>query len=97
MCQHFNIPFDKNSFLHFLQEWYRESGRVMQAVHPRDILKTIMAICDYDDVPTKLTPQLIDEACRSYFVDAVMNPHASPLAGKGNGTRAKTPAMSVAQ
>jgi hypothetical protein len=63
----------------------------MQAVHPRDILKTIIAICDYDSVPPKLTPQLIDEACRSYFVDAVMNPHTSPLAGKGNGTGTAIP------
>jgi predicted ATPase with chaperone activity len=91
MCQHYNIAFDKNCFLHLLQKWYREPGRVMQAVHPRDILKTIIAICDYDSVPPKLTPQLIDEACRSYFVDAVMNPHTSPLAGKGNGTGTTTP------
>ena len=94
MCQHYNIPFDKNSFLHLLQKWYREPGRVMQSVHPRDILKTIIAICDYDDVPAKLAPSLIDEACRSYFVDAVMNPHASPLAGKDNGAQSsKVPQM----
>ena len=95
MCQHYSITFDKNCFLHLLQKWYREPGRVMQAVHPRDILKTIIAICDYDSTPPKLTPQLVDEACRSYFVDAVMDPHASPLAGKGNGTQAKVPQRSA--
>ncbi|MCB8944646.1 MAG: ATP-binding protein [Ardenticatenaceae bacterium] len=95
MCQHYNIPFDKNAFLYLLQKWYREPGRVMQSVHPRDILKTIIAICDYDDTPATLTPALIDEACRSYFVDAVMNPHASPLAGKGNGAKSKVPQMAT--
>ena len=95
MCQHYGIAFEKNTFLHLLQKWYRESGRVMQAVHPRDLLKAIIAICDYDDVPPKLTPSLIDEACRCYFVDAVMNPHASPLAGKGNGAQSKVPQMAT--
>lgn len=91
MCQELNLAFDKNCFLHLLQKWYREPGRIMQAVHPRDILRTIIAICDYDSVSPKLTPQLIDEACRSYFVDAIINPHTSPLAGKDNGTRANIP------
>jgi predicted ATPase with chaperone activity len=94
MCQHYNIPFDKNAFMYLLQKWYREPGRVMQSVHPRDLLKTIISICDYDGTPPKLTPQLIDEACMSYFVDAALNPHASPLAGKGNGAKAKEAAAS---
>jgi predicted ATPase with chaperone activity len=68
MCQQMNIPFHKESFLHFLQEWYRNPGRAFQAVHPRDILRTVSALCQYDGSPPHLTPQLIDEACRSYFV-----------------------------
>ncbi|MCA9933097.1 MAG: ATP-binding protein [Ardenticatenaceae bacterium] len=70
-CKTFNIPFDKTSFLHLLQKWYRESDRVMQAVHPRDIVRTVVSICDYESIPAKLSPNLIDEACDSYFVDAV--------------------------
>jgi hypothetical protein len=68
MCQQMNIPFHKESFLHFLQEWYRKTGRVFQAVHPRDILRTVTALCQYEGSPPHLTPQLIDEACESYFV-----------------------------
>lgn len=85
MCQMLNIPFDKRSFVHLLQKWYRQSNRVMQSVHPRDILKTVLAICDYDNVPVQLTPELIDEACTSYFVDASVsqNTHVSPLATIG--------------
>jgi predicted ATPase with chaperone activity len=67
-CQEMNIPFHKESFLHFLQEWYRNTGREFQAVHPRDILRSVAALCQYDGSPPHLTPQLIDEACRSYFV-----------------------------
>jgi predicted ATPase with chaperone activity len=69
MTKQLNIPFSKDAFLHLLQRWYRETGRKMQAVHPRDILKIILSICDYESTQPHMTPELIDEACRSYFVD----------------------------
>ncbi len=67
-CKYFNIPFDKEAFVYFLQRWYVQTGRTLQAVHPRDILRTIQAICEYENIPPKLTPELIDEACQIYFV-----------------------------
>lgn len=72
-CKTYSIPFDKKSFIHLLQTWYRGPNRVMQAVHPRDIVKTVISICDYENVPAQLTPELIDEACASYFVDGDMS------------------------
>ncbi len=69
MCQALNVPFDRNGFLHLLQKWYREAKRPLQAVHPRDILRTLTAICDYADAMPLMTPELLDEACSCYFVD----------------------------
>ncbi len=63
-----NIPFDKDTFLYLIQTWYRQTGRNMQSVHPRDILRTLRALCEYEDEQVHMTPQLIDEACRCYFV-----------------------------
>jgi SpoVK/Ycf46/Vps4 family AAA+-type ATPase len=68
VCKQFNIPFDKDVFLYLLQNWYRQNGRPMQAVHPRDILRTLQALCDYEGIQPKLTPELIDDACKTYFV-----------------------------
>ncbi len=68
LCKQFNIPFDKDAFLYLLQNWYRQTGRPLQAVHPRDILRTLQALCDYEGIQPKLTPDLIDDACKSYFV-----------------------------
>ncbi len=69
MCKQMNVPFDKPSFVHLLQKWYIQPKRVMQSVHPRDIIKTLVAICEYEGTQPRMTPQLIDEACSDYFVD----------------------------
>jgi predicted ATPase with chaperone activity len=69
MCQSLKVPFDRNGFVHLLQKWYRDAGRTMQAVHPRDILTTLIAICDYAGLPPQMTPDLLDESCSCYFVD----------------------------
>ncbi|MFW6068229.1 MAG: ATP-binding protein [Chloroflexota bacterium] len=69
MCSAYQIPFNQKSFVHLIQKWYRKSGRTMQAVHPRDILKGVASICSYEQIELQMTPELIDEACISYFVD----------------------------
>ena len=63
------VPFNKDTFSHLLVTWYRKTGRTLQAVHPRDLLKIVLELCDYEGSPPRLSPQLIDEAARSYFVD----------------------------
>lgn len=68
ICKNYNIPFERECFMYLLQTWYRQPGRVMQSVHPRDILRTVVALCEYEGQPPRLTKELIDEACRSYFV-----------------------------
>jgi energy-coupling factor transporter ATP-binding protein EcfA2 len=68
MCRQLKVPFDRTAFLHLLQEWYYRRERNLQAVHPRDILRIVTGLCDYEGVAYELTPQIIDEACRAYFV-----------------------------
>ena len=68
-CNSLKVPFDKASFIHLLQEWYQKKGRRLQSVHPRDIIKVVVALCEYSGEPYQLTPHLIDEACQAYFVE----------------------------
>lgn len=70
MAKNYNVAMEREGFMHLVQEWYRKPGRRMEAVHPRDILKIIRQICDYTGEPPRLSPELVDEACRNYFVDA---------------------------
>ncbi len=68
MCQSLGVPFDRDAFVHLVNEWYRKTGRKMQSVHPRDLLKIVVALCEYEGRTPHLSPQLIDEACQNYFV-----------------------------
>lgn len=69
VCGQFGFPFDAVSFDHLVQKWYRDVGRDLQSVHPRDILKIVHSLCIYENRPLKLLPDLMDEACLSYFVE----------------------------
>ncbi len=59
---------DRESFIYFVNEWYRKTGKPMQSVHPRDILKAVKLLCEYANEPLRMSPELIEEACNGYFV-----------------------------
>jgi len=68
VCRQLNITFDITSYEHLIEKWYREDKRPLQAVHPRDILSIVNAICFYEKSLIQLTPELIDQACEIYFL-----------------------------
>jgi predicted ATPase with chaperone activity len=68
MCEETGITFQQESFDHLIKNWYQDHNRDLQAVHPRDLFKIIVALCDYEGSPPHLSPELIDEACQNYFV-----------------------------
>jgi predicted ATPase with chaperone activity len=68
VCQETNIYFDNSSYQHLIEKWYLNDKRDLQAVHPRDILTIIKALCTYANQEIHLTEELIDEACNIYFV-----------------------------
>ncbi|CAG0987766.1 MAG: AAA family ATPase [Anaerolineae bacterium] len=68
MCRRMGVEFNLDSFKFLIEEWYRKPKRQLQSVHPRDLLKIVKALCDYENKPFLITPQLLDEACRCYFV-----------------------------
>lgn len=70
MCKEIGVPYDGTAFDYLVKNWYREKDRDLQAVHPRDLLRIVRALCDYEGLSSSLTPDLIDEACQSYFVDS---------------------------
>lgn len=67
-CNEHGVEFDKESFLYLMRTRYHGTGRPMQAVHPRDLLRTVSALCKYEEIKPQLTPEILDAACKSYFV-----------------------------
>lgn len=67
-CQRYDVPFDEAAFQYLLQRHYAAANRPLRACHPRDLLEHLTAIARYRQVPPRLSADLIDEACLSYFV-----------------------------
>ncbi len=68
-CEALGVPFDQNGLVYLLREYYVKPKRELRAVHPRDILRTLIGIARYHNIPPVLSQKLLDRACQTYFVD----------------------------
>lgn len=68
-CEALGVPFDQNGLLYLLRESYVKPKRELRSVHPRDILRTLIGIARYRNLPPALSTNLIDRACQAHFVD----------------------------
>ncbi len=68
-CEALNVPFDQAGLVHLLREHYVKPKRELRSCHPRDILRTLQGIARYLGSTPALSPELIDRACSTYFVD----------------------------
>jgi SpoVK/Ycf46/Vps4 family AAA+-type ATPase len=68
-CDSLGVPFDQNGLVYLLREYYVKPKRELRAVHPRDILRTLIGIARYHNIPPVLSQKLLDRACQTYFVD----------------------------
>lgn len=63
------VQFNEQALAYLLQEWYIKRGRKLRASHPRDLCDQILDIAHYLAIEPKMTPELIDRAAESYFVE----------------------------
>ncbi len=68
-CDLLGVPFDQQGLVYLLREHYVKPRRELRACHPRDLLRTLLGIARYLDTPPALSPELIDRACQTYFVE----------------------------
>jgi len=69
VCLEREIPYDEHGLAYLIQEHYLKLERSKRACHPRDIVDQIIDIARYMNVQPKLSKDLIDRACESYFVE----------------------------
>lgn len=63
------VTYSDQGLAYLLQEWYIKKGRKMRASHPRDLCDQIVDIARYMGIEPAMTPDLIDRAGESYFVE----------------------------
>ncbi len=62
------IPYDEDILRYVVMEYYIKSKRKPRAVHPRDLIEELVDIARFRGVPPEMNKELIDAACRAYFL-----------------------------
>jgi predicted ATPase with chaperone activity len=68
-CAERGIAYDHEAVNHIYRQWYGRRGIHPRACHPRDILDHLVDIARFYEGKAMLDPDLVDRACRSYFLD----------------------------
>ncbi|MGB6836758.1 MAG: ATP-binding protein [Dehalococcoidia bacterium] len=68
-CQERDIPYTEQDAYYLLDRYYHREGRQFRGCHPRDLVQLTTDICRYHGVRPALTPEWLDLACASYFVE----------------------------
>lgn len=68
-CARLGLAFDDASFVQLIRQHYRERERPFRACHPRDLIEHMLDHVGYRSLERKMTSELADHACATYFVD----------------------------
>jgi predicted ATPase with chaperone activity len=68
-CRDRNIEFRPAVVQHLIESYYRPRQLELRGCHPRDLLNQSSSLAEYLEVPFELSPELLDAACASYFID----------------------------
>lgn len=69
VCANHDVTYDPESVQYLLARHFDGGRRNLNACQPRDLLEQILDYCRFHQAPPALTPEHLDRACRSYFVD----------------------------
>ncbi|MBN1661051.1 MAG: ATP-binding protein [Anaerolineae bacterium] len=67
-CDRRRISFEEDSLTYLLREHYIKPNRPLRGCQPRDLLDEVVDIARYKNVAPTLSKEMIDKACRAYFV-----------------------------
>jgi hypothetical protein len=68
-CKKRGLMFDDDLVDHLLHDYYEARGLQMRACHPRDLIEQVVDMCRYHRREPVLTRDLLDSACKSYFLE----------------------------
>jgi len=68
-CRRRNLAFDPVVIEYLVRSYYHRHGIEMRACHPRDLVEQVVDMSRYQGREPVLSRELLDAACRSYFID----------------------------
>ncbi len=73
-CRERNVPFDGPLVQQMLTGYYEPRRIPLRGCQPRDLLDQALSLAEYRGEPALMTPELLEAACASYFVDERESP-----------------------
>jgi hypothetical protein len=74
VCARRGLKFHQVMIAYLHRRHYAPHGRPLRACQPRDLLDQVTALCRYRGITPTISRDLLDDACRAYFVDDT-SPH----------------------
>jgi len=68
-CKRRGIGYDPVIIEYLVRRYYQPRGLEMRGCHPRDIVEQVVDICRYQAKPLVITRELLDQACKNYFLE----------------------------
>jgi SpoVK/Ycf46/Vps4 family AAA+-type ATPase len=68
-CKRHNLGFDPVIIEYLNRRYYQPRGLPFRACHPRDLVEQMVDTCRYQGLQPAITRDLLDAACRSYFLE----------------------------
>ena len=69
-CVGAGLAYSPETVAYVFEEFYDKRGIPPRGCHPRDLLAHVQDIAKYREKDAQLTPELVDRACRSYFLES---------------------------
>jgi hypothetical protein len=69
-CKEYEVLFNEEGYNYLLERFYKPFKRPFRGCQPRDILQQLDEVAYFLQRPPRLDKELIDLACRSYFVQS---------------------------
>ena len=68
-CKRRNLRFHQVMVAYLQRRHYEPNNRPLRSCHPRDLLDQVTALCRYMGQEPVISRELLDAACRAYFLD----------------------------
>jgi hypothetical protein len=68
-CRQRGLAFDPVMVEYLHRTYYQPRRLPMRACHPRDLVEQVIDLCRYQGREPAISRELLDAACRSYFLD----------------------------